>query len=271
MDKNELRKHALNIRRNIVQMVYDAQSGHPGGSLGCADILTYLYFEEMNVNKDNVAGTDRDRFVLSKGHCSPALYAVLHEAGLLDEDLKTFRQINSKLQGHPNMNYVAGVDMSTGSLGQGISCAVGMAIANKIDGNGNRVYALVGDGESEEGLVWEALMAAAHYKLDNLCVIFDLNHLQIDGNVEDVVGPLPLADKARAFNAAVTECDGHDFDSLKNAFGFARQTKGVPTVIVANTVKGKGVSYMENNYAWHGSAPKEEEYKIAMEDLKEVE
>ena len=270
MDVNNLKNHALNIRRNIVQMVYDAQSGHPGGSLGCADILTYLYFEEMNVNKDNVATTDRDRFVLSKGHCSPALYAVLHEAGLLGEDLKTFRQINSKLQGHPNMNYVAGVDMSTGSLGQGISCAVGMAIANKIDGNDNRVYALVGDGESEEGLVWEALMAAAHYKLDNLCVIFDLNHLQIDGNVEDVVGPLPLAEKAKAFNAAVTECDGHDFASLAEAFAFARQTKDRPTVIVAHTVKGKGVSYMENNYAWHGSAPKEEDYRIAMEDLKEV-
>jgi transketolase len=270
MDVNNLKNHALNIRRNIVQMVYDAQSGHPGGSLGCADILTYLYFEEMNVNRDNVATTDRDRFVLSKGHCSPALYAVLHEAGLLDEDLKTFRQINSKLQGHPNMNYVAGVDMSTGSLGQGISCAVGMAIANKIDGNDNRVYALVGDGESEEGIVWEALMAACHYKLDNLCIIFDVNHLQIDGNVQDVIGPLPLKEKAEAFGAKTVECDGHDFESLAAAFKTARETKGVPTVIVANTVKGKGVSFMENNYAWHGSAPNEEQYNTAMEDLKEV-
>ena len=270
MDVNNLKNHALNIRRNIVQMVYDAQSGHPGGSLGCADLLTYLYFEEMNVNKDNVSSTNRDRFVLSKGHCSPALYAALHEAELLDEDLKSFRQINSKLQGHPNMNYVAGVDMSTGSLGQGVSCAVGMAIANKIDSNNNRVYALVGDGESEEGIVWEALMAAAHYKLDNLCVIFDLNHLQIDGNVEDVIGPLPLTDKAKAFNCHVVECDGHDFESIEKAFNEAKATKDMPTVIVANTIKGKGVSFMENNYAWHGSAPNEEQYNQAMEDLKEV-
>ena len=271
MDNNELKKHALNIRRNIVTMVYNAQSGHPGGSLGCADILTYLYFEEMNITKDNVAGKNRDKFVLSKGHCSPALYAVLHEAGLMDEDLNSFRQIDSKLQGHPNMNYVDGVDMSTGSLGQGISCGVGMAIANKLDKNDNRVYVLCGDGESEEGIVWEALMAACHYKLDNLCVIFDLNHLQIDGDVEDVVGPLPLFDKAKAFNANTIECDGLDFDSIRKAFATARQTKGVPTVIVANTTKGKGVSFMENNYAWHGAAPKEEEYKIAMEDLKEVD
>ena len=217
MDNNELKKHALNIRRNIVTMVYNAQSGHPGGSLGCADILTYLYFEEMNITKDNVAGKNRDKFVLSKGHCSPALYAVLHEAGLMDEDLNSFRQIDSKLQGHPNMNYVDGVDMSTGSLGQGISCGVGMAIANKLDKNDNRVYVLCGDGESEEGIVWEALMAACHYKLDNLCVIFDLNHLQIDGDVEDVVGPLPLFDKAKAFNANTIECDGHDFDSIRKA------------------------------------------------------
>lgn len=270
MDINNLKNHALNIRRNIVQMVYDAQSGHPGGSLGCADILTYLYFEQMNINKDNVSSTNRDRFVLSKGHCSPALYAVLHEVGLLKEDLSTFRQINSKLQGHPNMNYVDGVDMSTGSLGQGVSTAVGMAIANKLDGNNNKVYALVGDGESEEGLVWEALMAAAHYKLDNLCVIFDLNHLQIDGNVEDVVGPLPLTDKAKAFNADVVECDGNDFESLKKAFDHFNKTKDKPTVIVATTIKGKGVSFMENNYAWHGSAPNEEQYYQAMEDLKEV-
>ncbi len=271
MDINELKRHALNVRRNIVQMVYDAQSGHPGGSLGCADILTYLYFVQMDINKDNVATTDRDRFVLSKGHCSPAMYAILHEAGLLNEDLKTFRQIDSKLQGHPNMNYVAGVDMSTGSLGQGVSTAVGMAIANKLDQNGHKVYALVGDGESEEGIVWEALMAAAHYKLDNLCIIFDLNHLQIDGNVEDVIGPLPLTEKAKAFNAYVTECDGNDFESLEKAFAYFNEPKDGPTVIVANTVKGKGVSFMENNYAWHGAAPKEEDYKIAMEDLKEEE
>ena len=196
MDINELKNHALNIRRNIVQMVYDAQSGHPGGSLGCADILTYLYFVEMDINKENADSTERDRFVLSKGHCSPALYATLQEAGLIQEDLSTFRQINSNLQGHPNMK-VPGVDMSTGSLGQGVSTAVGMAIANKLDDNGHRVYALVGDGESEEGIVWEALMAACHYKLDDLCVIFDLNHLQIDGNVQDVIGPLPLKEKRK--------------------------------------------------------------------------
>ena len=269
MNNNELAKYALNIRKNIIQMVYDAQSGHPGGSLGCADIMTYLYFKEMNINKDNVNSTNRDRFVLSKGHCSPALYAVLKEANLLPDDLKTFRQIDSKLQGHPNMNYVDGVDMSTGSLGQGISCAVGMAIANKLDKNNNRVYVLCGDGESEEGLVWEALMAACHYKLDNMCIVFDLNHLQIDGNVDDVIGPLPLLDKAKAFGANVIECNGNDFDSLEDAFNKAKNTKDVPTVIIANTIKGKGVSFMENNYAWHGAAPNEEQYNQAMADLKE--
>ena len=271
MDNNQLKNHALNIRRNIVQMVYDAQSGHPGGSLGSADILTYLYLKEMNINKNNVKNTNRDRFVLSKGHCSPGLYAALKEADLLDEDLKTFRQINSKLQGHPNMNYVDGVDMSTGSLGQGISCAVGMALANKLDKNENRVYVLCGDGESEEGLVWEAMMSACHYKLDNMCIIFDLNHLQIDGNVDDVIGPLPLDEKAKAFGANVVECDGNDFDSLEKAFAEAKQYKGAPSVIIANTIKGKGVSYMENNYGWHGKAPNEDEYKQAMEELKEAE
>ena len=267
---DNLKNHALNVRRNIVSMVYEAQSGHPGGSLGAADILTYLYLKEMNINKENLNSTNRDRFVLSKGHCSPALYAALHEADLLNEDLKTFRKINSNLQGHPNMNYVDGVDMSTGSLGQGISTAVGMAIANKLDNSDNRVYTLVGDGESEEGLVWEALMAASHYKLDNLCVIFDVNHLQIDGDVQDVIGPLPLLDKAKAFGCNAIECDGHDFESIKNAFESAKNCKGVPTVIVANTIKGKGVSFMENNYAWHGSAPNEEQYNTAMQDLKEV-
>lgn len=268
MDINNLKEHALNIRRNIVQQVYDAQSGHPGGSLGCADILTYLYFAKMNINKDNVKGTDRDRFVLSKGHCSPALYAALKEADLLDDDLNTFRQINSKLQGHPNMNYVDGVDMSTGSLGQGISCAVGMAIANKLDASANKVYVLCGDGEAEEGLVWEALMAASHYKLDNLVIIFDVNGLQIDGDVQEVIGPLPLKEKVEAFGANVVECDGNCFRQLEEAFEAFETDK--PTVIIAHTVKGKGVSYMENNYAWHGAAPKEEEYKIAMEDLKEL-
>ncbi len=269
MQKEVLQKHACNIRRNIIQMVYDAQSGHPGGSLGAVDILTYLYFEEMDVDKSNVASLERDRFVLSKGHTSPALYAVLYEAGLLQEDLSTFRQINSKLQGHPNMNYVAGVDMSTGSLGQGISTAVGMALANRLDQSSHRVYVLVGDGESEEGLVWEAMMAAGHYQLDNLCVIFDVNHLQIDGKIEDVLNPMPLDKKAEAFQFHVICCDGHDFDDLQRAFDEAGKTKGKPTAIIANTIKGKGVSFMENNYAWHGSAPNEEQYLQAMEELKE--
>ena len=268
---DNLKNHALNVRRNIVTMVYTAQSGHPGGSLGAADILTYLYLKEMNINKDNVNSIDRDRFDLSKGHNSPGLYAALHEAGLLNEDLNSFRQINSNLQGHPNMNDVPAVDMSTGSLGQGISVAVGMALANKLDKNDHRVYALLGDGESQEGLVWEALMAAGHYKLDNLCVIIDVNHLQIDGNIEEVLNPMDLKAKAEAFNLNAVECDGNDFESLEKAFAEARKCKGKPTCIIANTTKGKGVSYMENNYGWHGKAPNEEEYKIAMEELKEAQ
>ena len=265
-----LEKHALNIRRNIVKMVYAAQSGHPGGSLGAADIMTYLYFKEMDINKDNAGGIDRDRFVLSKGHNSPALYATLYEAGLIDEDLLGFRQLGSNLQGHPNMDKIAAVDMSTGSLGQGVSVAVGMALANKLDGNDHRIYTLLGDGESQEGLVWEAMMAAGHYHLDNLVVIFDQNGLQIDGDITKVMNPLSLADKARAFNFHVVECDGNDFASLEKAFREARETKGMPTCIVAHTVKGKGVSFMENNAAWHGSAPNEEQFNQAMEDLKEV-
>lgn len=268
MDIEVLKKHATNIRKKIVQMVFDAQSGHPGGSLGAADILTYLYFEQMDINGENINSINRDRFVLSKGHTSPALYATLDERGLLNEDLTTFRQINSKLQGHPNMNYVAGVDMSTGSLGQGLSCAVGMALANKLDNKSYKVYALVGDGESEEGMIYEAMMAASHYKLDNLCVIFDINHLQIDGCVEDVMNPLPLNEKAKAFGFNVVECNGHDFSSLKETFSHFGEVEGKPTAIIANTTKGKGVSFMENNAAWHGSAPKLEEYKIAMSDLE---
>ena len=268
MDNNELRKHAANVRQKIVTMVYDAQSGHPGGSLGAADILTTLYFEEMDINEANLKTTKRDRFVLSKGHTSPALYAVLDEKGLLKEDLKSFRQLDSNLQGHPNMNEVPGVDMSTGSLGQGVSTAVGMAIANKLDKVPYRVYALVGDGESEEGIVWEAMMAAAHYQLDNFCVIFDQNGLQIDGNVQDVIGPLPLKEKAEAFGLHAVECDGHDYDAIKAALKEARETKGKPTAIIAHTVKGKGVSFMENNYAWHGSAPNTEQYEQAMKELK---
>ena len=268
MDNKQLTKHANNVRKNIIEMVYAAQSGHPGGSLGSSDILTYLYFEEMDINKENIDTQNRDRFVLSKGHCSPALYAVMHERGLLKEDLLTFRQIGSNLQGHPSTIYLKGIDISTGSLGQGVSCAVGMAIANKLDKNDHRIYALLGDGESEEGLVWEALMAASHYKLDNLVIIFDNNGLQIDGNVQDVIGPLPLKEKAIAFGANALECDGNDFDSIRDAFKKARECKGKPTVIVAHTIKGKGVSYMENNAEWHGKAPGEEGYLIAKKDLE---
>lgn len=262
-----LEKHANEIRKNIIEMVFAAKSGHPGGSLSGADILTELYFEQMNINEENVKGIDRDRFVLSKGHASPLLYATLYEKGLLHEDLKTFRQIDSKLQGHPNMNYIDGVDMSTGSLGQGISCAVGMALANKLDKNDHRIYCLLGDGECEEGQVWEASMAAGHYNLDNLCAILDYNHLQIDGDIHDVISPEPFASKFEAFGWNVFEANGHDFDELRAAFEKAKECKGKPSIIIAHTVKGKGVSFMENNAAWHGSAPNQEQYEQAMKDL----
>ena len=234
-----LEQHATNIRKNILTEVYSAKSGHPGGSLSAADILTELYFEQMDINKDNVNTIDRDRFVLSKGH--------------------------------PNMNYVSGVDMSTGSLGQGISCAVGMAITNKVDGNNHRIYALLGDGECEEGQVWEACMAAAHYKLDNLCAVLDYNHLQIDGNIDDVISPEPFASKFESFGWNVLDVNGHDFNELRNAFEQAKQVKDKPTMIIAHTIKGKGVSYMENNYAWHGAAPNKEQYEQAMKELGGLE
>ena len=260
--------HANNIRKNIVKMVANAKSGHPGGSLSAADIMTVLYFEEMNINEDNVDSIDRDRFVLSKGHASPCLYAALAERGLLHEYLLTFRKLNSNLQGHPNMNSVAGVDMSTGSLGQGISAAVGMAIANKLGKNDYRVYAMLGDGECEEGQVWEAAMAASHYHLDNLCAIVDFNGLQIDGNVQDVMDPTPIDKKFEAFGWNTINIDGHDFDDIRNAFKVARECKGKPTMILAHTIKGKGVSYMENAANWHGVAPNEEQLKIALEELE---
>ena len=260
--------HANNIRKNIVKMVANAKSGHPGGSLSAADIMTVLYFEEMNINEDNVDSIDRDRFVLSKGHASPCLYAALAERGLLHEDLLTFRKLNSNLQGHPNMNSVAGVDMSTGSLGQGISAAIGMAIANKLGKNDHRVYAMLGDGECEEGQVWEAAMAASHYHLDNLCAIVDFNGLQIDGNVQDVMDPTPIDKKFEAFGWNTINIDGHDFDDIRNAFKVARECKGKPTMILAHTIKGKGVSYMENAANWHGVAPNEEQLKIALEELE---
>ena len=268
MDIKELQNHVTNIRKNIVKMITNAKSGHPGGSLSATDILTVLYFEEMNISKENVKGIDRDRFVLSKGHASPLLYSTLYEKGFLDEEeLLTFRKINSHLQGHPNMNYVDGVDMSTGSLGQGISTAVGMALANKLDNNNNRVYALLGDGECEEGQVWEAAMSAAHYKLDNLCAIVDFNGLQIDGDIKEVMNPTPIDTKFKAFGWNVITIDGHDIKAIEKAFEEARNTKGNPTMILAHTVKGKGVSFMENNAGWHGNAPNKEQCEIALREL----
>lgn len=268
MNVEELKKHANHVRQNILRAVYSAQSGHPGGSLSAADVMTYLYLEVMDINEDNVDSLDRDRFVLSKGHVTPAMYSVLLEAGLLKEaDITTFRKFKSPLQGHPNMNYVAGVDMSTGSLGQGISTAVGMAIANKLDKNGHRIFTLLGDGECQEGEVWEAAMAAAHYELDNLVVMVDCNHLQIDGKVENVMNVYPLDKKFEAFGFDVVKANGHDFDAIKAAFDYAVSVRRKPACILWNTVKGKGVSFMEDQAGWHGSAPKEEQYKQAMAEL----
>ncbi|MBR2675485.1 MAG: transketolase [Solobacterium sp.] len=269
MNNSELELHARNIRRNIIRQVSNAKCGHPGGSLGAADILTLLFLEIMDITAENANSINRDRFVLSKGHTSPLLYAVLAEKGILpDEELLTFRMINSRLQGHPNMNYTPGVDMSTGSLGQGLAAADGMAIANKLSGNNHRIYCLVGDGESEEGEIWEAAMAAAHYKSDNLCAIIDVNGLQIDGTTDEVIGPNPLDEKFKAFGWHVINVDGHNFDELRAAFKEAAETKGKPTAIVAKTIKGKGVSFMENNVAWHGTAPNEEQTAIALKDLE---
>ena len=268
MNIQELKQHASHIRQNIIKEVYEAQSGHPGGSLSATDIVTALYFDEMDITKETLSTTNRDRFVLSKGHASPLLYAVLCEKGFLPEDeLNTFRKINSRLQGHPNMNYVPGVDMSTGSLGQGVSTAVGMALSNRLDENHKRVYALLGDGECQEGQVWEASMAAAHYHLDNLCLIIDHNRLQIDGEVAVVMNVESLEKKFEGFNFHVVTIDGHDFTQILNAFKEARNTKGKPTVIIANTIKGKGVSFMENQAGWHGVAPNKEQYEQAMKEL----
>jgi len=266
----ELKLHANNIRKNVVKMVHNAKSGHPGGALSAADLMTVLYFEETNITRANIDSTDRDRVVFSKGHASALLYAVLKERGLIDDDLMTYRLINSKLQGHPNMNYVSGVDMSTGSLGQGISCSVGMAMANKLGKNANRVYVLLGDGEAEEGQVWEAAMAAAQYKLDNLCVILDNNNLQIDGDIHTVMNPTPFDEKFLAFGWEVITIDGHNYHEIREAFAKAKTIKGKPTLILAHTIKGKGVSFMENNYDWHGKAPNDEQLAQALEDLKEV-
>lgn len=261
---------ANEIRKSIIREVHSAKSGHPGGSLSSADIFTYLYFEEMNIDPENPDKADRDRFVLSKGHVAPAYYATLAERGFFPkEELTTLRKIGSKLQGHPDMKKVPGVDMSSGSLGQGISAAVGMAIAAKLRGDDYRVYTLLGDGEIQEGQVWEASMMAGHRKLDNLVVIVDNNGLQIDGNVADVCSPYPIADKFKAFNFNVIEIDGHDFDQIADAFAQAKAYKGKPTAIIAKTVKGKGVSFMENQASWHGSAPNDEQFEVAMKDLEQ--
>ena len=268
--KQSLMETARKIRCGILTGVYHAGCGHPGGSLSIADIMAYLYFVEMRIDPAHPKDPDRDRFVLSKGHCAPALYATLAYRGYFPtEELATLRRIDSRLQGHPDMKGIPGVDMSSGSLGLGISSACGMALAGKVDKKDYRVYCIIGDGESEEGQVWEASMFAAHYKLDNLCVILDYNGLQIDGPVADVIGPAPHDKKFEAFGWHVIHLDGHDFDAIEAAFAEAKTVVGKPTVLIAHTVKGKGVSYMENAVGWHGKAPNEEEYHLAMKELGE--
>ena len=273
MTIRELKKTANQVRRNIITEVYYAKAGHPGGSLSSTEIYTYLYMEEMNVDPKNPTDPERDRFVLSKGHTCPGLYGVMAEKGYFDrEELKTFRHLGSRLQGHPSMRYLPGIDMSSGSLGQGISCAVGMALAAKLQNKNYRVYTLIGDGEIEEGQVWEASLFAGAKKLDNLCVIVDNNNLQIDGTLEEVNNPYPIDKKFEAFNFHVINVeDGHDFTQLASAFAEARATKGMPTVIICQTLKGKGISFMENKAAWHGKAPNAEEYKAAMEELERID
>ena len=268
-EKRSLQLTAVSVREGILTSTHGAKAGHPGGSLSSADMFTYLYFKEMRVDPGNPRWEGRDRFVLSKGHTAPGLYSALAQRGFFPvEDLPTLRHIDSYLQGHPNMNTVPGVDMSIGSLGQGISAAAGMAKGAKFLNKDVNVYALLGDGELAEGQVWEAVMFAAHYKLDNLCVIVDINGLQIDGRVEDVMSPYPIADKLKAFGWAAIEIDGHDFNQMEAAFAQARETKEVPTAIVMKTTKGKGVSFMENQAGWHGKAPNDEEYEKAMAELK---
>ena len=271
MDTLELKKQANEIRKGIVTAVHSAKSGHPGGSLSAADIFTYLYFEEMNIDPKNPKKEDRDRFVLSKGHVAPAYYSTLAHRGYFPvEDLTTLRKVGSYLQGHPDMKGTPGVDMSSGSLGQGISVAVGMALSAKMSGEDYRVYTLLGDGEIQEGQVWEASMFAGFRKLDNLVVIVDNNNLQIDGSVDQVCSPYPIDEKFKAFNFHVINIDAHDFEQIKSAFEEARNTKGMPTAIIAKSVKGKGVSFMENQAKWHGSAPNDEQFEEAMKDLEKV-
>ena len=263
-----LKEIAKRIRRNIIEEVYSAQSGHPGGALSCAYILKALYYNQMNINPEKPDDESRDRFVLSKGHASAALYATLAERGYFSkEELANFRKIGERLQGHPDMKHIPGVDMSAGSLGQGLSVANGMALSSKMDGKGFRVYCLLGDGEIEEGQVWEAAMTSAHYKLDNLCVIVDNNKLQIDGSVEEVMSVYPIKEKFESFGFEVFEVDGNNIDSLITVFQKAKTVKGKPTVIVAKTIKGKGISFMENQVGWHGKAPSEEQYLEAMKEV----
>ena len=270
MTDDELKKVANEVRKGVIIGTHAAKSGHPGGSLSAADVMTYLYFEEMNIDPTDPHKADRDRFVLSKGHCAPGLYAVLAERGFFPkEDLETLRHIGSHLQGHPNMNDTPGIDMSTGSLGQGISAAVGMALAAKHWGDAYRTYALLGDGEVEEGQVWEAAMFAGNHELDNLCIIVDHNGLQIDGTIEEVNSAMPIADKFRAFKFRVIElADGNDMAQIRAAFDAAREVKGQPVCIVAETVKGKGVSFMEGQVGWHGKAPNDEQFEQAMAELE---
>ena len=268
MNIEGLKQKAKEIRKDIIEEVYNAKSGHPGGSLSIADILAVLYFNELRIDEKNPRWEERDRLVLSKGHCSPALYAALAERGFFDkEDLKSFRKIESNLQGHPDLNKVPGVDMTSGSLGQGLSIANGMAIAGKMDNKNYRVYTILGDGEIEEGQIWEAAMTANKYKLDNLCVIVDNNNLQIDGSIEDVMSSYPIDEKFKSFGFNVLTIDGNNIEEILNGFEIAKQTKNKPTCIIAKTIKGKGVSFMENKAEWHGKAPNEEEYIQAMKDL----
>ncbi len=268
-EKKQLMAAACRVRMGVIEGTHGAKAGHPGGSLSAADLFTYLYFKELNIDPQNPKWEERDRFVLSKGHTAPGLYAALAERGFFPvSDLPTLRHIDSYLQGHPNMNTVPGVDMSTGSLGQGISAAAGMALAARHMGKACRVYTLLGDGEIQEGQVWEAMMFAHHYKLDNFCAIIDNNGLQIDGKVDEVMSPYPIPEKLRAFGWNVVEIDGHDFDQIEGAFAKAKETKGAPTAIVMKTLKGKGVSYMEGQAGWHGKAPNDEEYEIAMAELR---
>ena len=271
MNKLELQKTAVEVRKGIVEGVHAAKAGHPGGSLSAADIFTYLYFEEMNIDPKNPKDPDRDRFVLSKGHTAPGLYSALAHRGYFPvEDLLTLRHTGSYLQGHPDMKHIPGVDMSSGSLGQGVSAACGMALAGKLNKKDYRVYALCGDGEIQEGQIWEAAMFAGFRKLDNLCVIVDNNNLQIDGAIDEVCSPYPIDKKFEEFNFHVININGNDFDEIKAAFDEAKATKGMPTAIIAHTLKGKGVSFMENAVGWHGKAPNDEEFAIAMEDLRKA-